>query len=245
MLFLKGIAGEGYDPDAVARAVVNTALSASAAIMVTLIIEKIAIAKMEMVVFNRQVYYYTIFGGYWSITGAINGGLTGMVAICAGCNVVEPWAGFVIGCISACAYTMWSRIYLFLHIDDPLNAGPVHLGGGLWGVISVALFANSDRISFISDGGVLYAWDENAFVFLGIQALGAAVIVAWTMVLTAILFGTLRIFGALRVSKEHEREGLDFRNGEPAYPLDLAVFNDSQASSDAMTNTEMESWDGD
>ena len=95
-----GIAGEGYDPDAVARAVVNTALSASAAIMVTLIIEKIAIAKMEMVVFNRQVYYYTIFGGYWSITGAINGGLTGMVAICAGCNVVEPWAGFVIGCIS-------------------------------------------------------------------------------------------------------------------------------------------------
>merc|ERR1712100_656316 len=43
-----GIAGEGYDPDA--GAVVNTALSASAAIMVTLIIEKIAIAKMEMVV---------------------------------------------------------------------------------------------------------------------------------------------------------------------------------------------------
>ena len=48
--------------------------------------------------------------------------VTGMVAICAGCNVVDPWAAAVIGVIAAVAYHFWSCMMLKMKIDDPLDA---------------------------------------------------------------------------------------------------------------------------
>lgn len=44
------------------------------------------------------------------------------VAMCAGCNVVHPYAAFVIGIIAGMAYVAWSTVMLRVKIDDPLDA---------------------------------------------------------------------------------------------------------------------------
>jgi Amt family ammonium transporter len=44
------------------------------------------------------------------------------VAICAGCNTVHPWAGFVIGLVAGVVFMTWSYLIEKLKIDDPLDA---------------------------------------------------------------------------------------------------------------------------
>ena len=44
------------------------------------------------------------------------------MAICAGCDTVYPWAGFVIGLVAGLGFMIWSSLIEKLKIDDPLDA---------------------------------------------------------------------------------------------------------------------------
>ena len=44
------------------------------------------------------------------------------VAICAGCNTVYPWAGFVIGLVAGLVFMIWSFLIAKFRVDDPLDA---------------------------------------------------------------------------------------------------------------------------
>jgi Amt family ammonium transporter len=107
-----------------------------------------------------------------------------------------------------------------LHIDDPVGASPVHLGAGLWGVLSVGLFATNDGITAAFTGpteqyGLLVGGGAEQ---LGIQALAAAAIIGWTAATSAVLFLGLKFTIGLRVSEEEEMTGLDLgEHGMPAY----------------------------
>eukprot|EP01094_Clydonella_sp_ATCC50884_P013296 TRINITY_DN23586_c0_g1_i1.p1 TRINITY_DN23586_c0_g1~~TRINITY_DN23586_c0_g1_i1.p1 ORF type:complete len:451 (+),score=111.72 TRINITY_DN23586_c0_g1_i1:171-1523(+) len=206
------------------RALINTTLASAAGALTVLFITKFEILKEQVTICRLTVTIIHPLGSHWCLTAMLNGSLAGMVSICAGANVVEPWAAMVIGIIAGIAYSTTSSLLEMMHIDDPLNACPVHLFGGIWGVLSVALFAPAGRLPFATDGGVLYAWDRHAFVQLGNQALGATCIMAWVLVCTTPVFLLLHLGGHLRVSPEAEEDGLDFIEGEPAYPIDLAVF---------------------
>ena len=219
-----GIAGEAFIPDRVGRAVIATALSCAGAFISTLMWYRIGFAMVDRKIFGKKIKLPTVLGGFWSISGAVNGGLGGMVAICASCFGVEPWAAFVIGNIAGVTYVMWSNFILLLRVDDPVNATAVHLACGWWGTLAAGLFINADRIPELPNGGVLYAWDSDSFIHFGIQAIGCATIIAWSSLMSIVIFGTLRVTGNLRVAKEHEGEGLDYHNGEPAYPLDPAIL---------------------
>jgi len=235
-----GIAGIDYNPENVGRAVVNTALSAAGGTFTALMILKIGFMKTNLKIMGKNVRAWTPFGGYWSMCGAINGGITGMVAICAGCFAVEPWAGFVIGTVAGAVYCFWSHFFILANIDDPLNCGAVHLGGGLWGIMAVIIFAHPDRISDIPDGGILYSGSGDAFILFGVQCIGAAVIFAWSFTITGALFFIYRLLGILRVSEAQEEDGLDFKNGEPAYPIDpalLHISSDTGSVDDMSANT--------
>ena len=56
---------------------------------------------------------------------ACNGSLAGMVCVCAGANVFESWAGFVVGLVGGIVYMTWSTALRKLKIDDPLDAASV------------------------------------------------------------------------------------------------------------------------
>ena len=80
-----------------------------------------------------------------------------------------------------------------------VSSSLVHLGGGIWGVISGPIFH--------FDTGVFYAGDLHSFRLFGWNVVGVLVIMAWSAVMAIILFGSMRLAGVLRVSEELERKG--------------------------------------
>ncbi|XP_071956817.1 putative ammonium transporter 1 [Antedon mediterranea] len=89
----------------VAESIVNTVLSGGVGALCAL--------------FSKLVFYKE---NHWSLLTTINGGLTGMVAICAGCDAVDRWGAFVIGMIAGVVYMLTTRLMVKIKIDDPLDA---------------------------------------------------------------------------------------------------------------------------
>lgn len=149
--------------------------------------------------------------GDLSLMRLINGALAGMVAICAGADVVWPWAAFVIGLIGGASMYGWSVGLQKLKIDDAIDAVPVHLGAGFWGVLS--------RPMFMMDG-IFYTGSEASFLVFGWNLAGAITIMVWSAGISVIMFGILKKLGKLRVSAEVEESGLDVsEHGEKAYSM--------------------------
>eukprot|EP00210_Caulerpa_lentillifera_P000213 g208.t1 len=158
------------------------------------------------------LHYLT--GGIVHLAPGLNGILAGLVAITAGCAVVEPYAAFIIGTVGSAGYYGASCILQHAKIDDPLDASPVHFIGGIVGTIAVGLFAKDDHIaraypSFnksIDDVGLFLGGDGTQ---LGVQILGTLVIAAWTCAISFVLFSVLSYYGCLRVPEALEIPGLD------------------------------------
>lgn len=113
-----GIIGEGYDVFRVARAVINTGLAGAGGILASLFTLKLGLDKPQIIIFGKELRVFTIFGGFWSVSGAINGGLSGMVAICASANAVETWAAVVIGVVAGKNFILLR--FFFQHFNSNL-----------------------------------------------------------------------------------------------------------------------------
>lgn len=153
--------------------------------------------------------YTWIKNGKPDVSMTLNGSLAGLVAITAGCANVDALGSIIIGIVAGIWVVVIVEVLdLKLHIDDPVGAVGVHFGNGLWGTLAVGLFA--------TDGGLFYG---GGFRLLGIQALGVAAILSYTVVLMTIVFLLIRKFHGLRVSEEEEIGGLDsYEHGlESAY----------------------------
>lgn len=146
-------------------------------------------------------------GGTYDPTMLINGVLSGLVAITAGCASVSPTGAVVIGVAAGVLVLLATNLIERLRIDDPVGAVPVHAFGGAFGAVAVGLFAIK--------GGLFYG---GGLHLLGVQALGTLVISAWGFGITALAFTALKRLGVLRVSVAEEAEGLDLHlHGHHAY----------------------------
>ena len=135
------------------------------------------------------------------VSMTLNGSLAGLVAITAGCDMVDPFGAFFIGLIAAFVVVFGIEfIDKVLKIDDPVGAIGVHGLCGATGTLMVGLFA--------TDGGLFYG---GGFTFLGVQALGVISVIAWVAVTMTIVFFLIKKTVGLRVSKEEEIAGLDSR----------------------------------
>ena len=159
-----------------------------------------------------------IFGAIWrkgqlEVADSVNGIIAGLVSITPACGYVPIWAAFPIGIISAFVWHGLSILLQKLHVDDPLDAAPIHLGCGVWGAIAIGLFGDRQYISFIK--GIPY-WEMKqwgAFMggggkLLGIQLLASVVICGYALVMAAIIFLLCKAVGILRVSESVEMSGL-------------------------------------
>ena len=90
--------------------------------------------------------------------------------MCAGANTYEPWAAVVIGLIAGFVYFGLHTAMLKCHLDDPLDAVAVHVGGGSLGLISVPVFANGE--------GIFWNPAEGCKI-LAVNLIGLVVISAW------------------------------------------------------------------
>jgi len=152
-----------------------------------------------------------------------NGMLAGLVAITAPSGFVAPWAAFVIGAVAGVLVVV---VYRFvdtkLKIDDPVGAFSVHGANGLWGVLSLGLFADGTYgAGWNSIGGTVTGLFYGDAGQLGAQAIGVLTLIIWAFGGTY-LFMTIqdKIWG-IRVSAETEIQGLDLPEmGAPGYSMD-------------------------
>ena len=72
----------------------------------------------------------------------------------------------------------------WLRVDDVVDASPVHLFCGAWGLISVGLFASPKYVYSANYSGVVYGGNP---VQLGLQFLGVVIILLWSGLLTGAL----------------------------------------------------------
>ena len=159
-----------------------------------------------------------------------NGMLAGLVAITAPCAFVDSWAAVVIGGAAGVIVVFSVFFWDKRGIDDPVGAISVHGVNGLWGVISVGLFANG-KYGAGWNGVVRDSWVQSAGsdgvrgLFFGdasqlyAQLLDAGVVVVFGFVMAYVWFKISDVITPIRVPESTEREGLDIPEmGAYGYP---------------------------
>jgi Amt family ammonium transporter len=157
-----------------------------------------------------------IKSGVPDVAMAGNGALAGLVSITAPVGAVEPWAALVIGFTGGLIVVFAVLGFDRIRIDDPVGAIAVHGVCGIWGTLSIGLFARYDD-AFLGreEAGLFYGGGLDQ---LAMQAVMVVIVVAWVGATTAILFATMKATIGLRVSAEEEMDGLDVReHGGPGY----------------------------
>ena len=168
-----------------------------------------------------------------------NGMLAGLVAITAPCAFVDPYAAAIIGSIAGVLVVLAIGFFERRGVDDPVGAISVHGVCGIWGVLSVGLFANGQfglgwNFGTDSDSSWAAATEAGRGVTgifggdfeLGLRQLGSQAIGA--LVICTVMFGFAFLFfkiqnalmkGGIRPSAEDEINGLDLPEmGVLAYP---------------------------
>lgn len=151
----------------------------------------------------------------YDITMCMNGALSGLVGITAGCSTVAPWAAFVIGIIAGWNYILWSNLLVKLKIDDAVDAIPVHFGNGIWGCLAVGLFAEPGRAdNAYGTGGHGIFYGANSLILA--QICGVLWIIGWVTVIMTPYFHLLNMLGLFRVDSLEEEVGLDISHHKGA-----------------------------
>jgi Amt family ammonium transporter len=157
-----------------------------------------------------------------SALGAISGAVAGLVAITPAAGFVTPISAMLIGLVAGgFCFLMVTRVKAMFRYDDSLDAFGVHGAGGTLGALLTGLFASSAINPIFKDaqGNTLASGllEGNAHQLLN-QFVGVAI--AWVLAIV----GTLAILKivdvtiGLRVSEEHEVQGLDLsQHGEEGY----------------------------
>jgi len=146
---------------------------------------------------STMVYTHFRYGQI-DITMVINGVLAGLVAITAGCNVVDANSAIIIGAIAGVLVDIAVIFFDKIQIDDPVGAIAVHGVNGLFGTIAVGFFA--------TDTGLLFGGGTTQLVT---QLLGVLVIGGFSFVVTYLLMKLMKKTIGIRISREEESAGID------------------------------------
>ncbi len=179
----------------------GSALAADGAASMAMIVTQIASACAALVWMLAE----WALTGKPSVLGIISGAIAGLVAITPAAGFVNAAGALGIGGIAgiacfAAAYWLKRR----LRYDDSLDVFAVHGVGGIVGAILTGVFAME------TIGGAPGAIDGNGGQVLT-QLYGVAVTIAYTAVVTFVIFKAIDWTIGLRVTEESEREGLDIR----------------------------------
>ncbi len=167
----------------------------------------------------------------WDTTAIVNGFLAGLVSITCPCYWVSDVGACVLGAVGGVLVILAMEVLEYFRIDDPVGAWPVHGVCGIWGTLSLGLFACGDYQAAGSSPfgvptivskspealtGLLYGGGTKVLVA---QCVGSLIVCTATFVSAMVMFGVLNAVNLLRVSKDGEMQGLDIdQHGISAYP---------------------------
>ncbi len=128
---------------------------------------------------------------------AYNGPLAGLVAVCAGSDIMHPAGALVVGGIAGAIFVlMFTLVQNRWKIDDVLGVWPLHGLCGAWGGIAAGIFGQTEL------GGA-------GGVSLLTQTVGTLGVVAFALLSGGLVYGVLNKALGLRLSQEEEFEGAD------------------------------------
>ncbi len=128
---------------------------------------------------------------------AYNGPLAGLVAVCAGSDLMHPLGALVVGVIAGVLFVfMFTRTQNKWKIDDVLGVWPLHGLCGAWGGLAAGIFGQQ---ALGGIGGVSFA----------AQLIGVLMGVAWALLGGWAVYGALKLAMGLRLSQEEEYDGAD------------------------------------
>jgi Amt family ammonium transporter len=164
---------------------VTTSVATSAAMLGWLIIEKVR-------------------DGHATSLGAASGLVAGLVAITPSCSSVTPLGAIFVGAIAGVVCALAVGLKYRLGFDDSLDVVGVHLFGGLWGTLSVGLFASASASAGVSGlfygGGLDQLWR---------QAVGAFAVLFYSFFVTLAIGWVIQKTWGFRIKEEDEITGID------------------------------------
>jgi len=203
--FNPGSTLSAMDFEGIGRVATNTTLAACSAGLMAMIYGYVLIKK-------------------WDLSYTVNGFLAGLVAITCPCYWVSPTGSIILGAVAGVIVVLGLEFLEWLRIDDPIGAVPVHGFCGIWGTLSLGLFAcgkygvtgplTADNSAPLT--GLFYGGGTSV---LKAQAIGSFIVVVATFSVSLIVMNLIKALGLLRVSAKGEAFGLDlYEHGLPAYP---------------------------
>ena len=202
--------GDPYFANANAgAAVLNTNTCTAVALLVWTLMDKIAYGKP-------------------SVIGAVNGMIAGLVAITPGAGYVDGLGAIAIGVVAGIvpwlSMNVLQKTKLMMKVDDTLSVFSTHGVAGLTGGLLVGVLANPDMLLYIgtdkqAPGINVTGWLYGNFPQLLLQAEGAAFIIAYNAIATAIILLVISIFVPLRMDEATLKVGDDAVHGETAYAI--------------------------
>jgi Amt family ammonium transporter len=126
-----------------------------------------------------------------------NGPLAGLVAVCAGSDLMHPLGALVAGGVAGAIFVVTFKLTQNRwKIDDVLGVWPLHGLCGAWGGVACGIFGSQAL------GGL-------GGVNIGAQLIGTTMGVAWALLGGWVVYGLIKAMVGLRLSQEEEFEGAD------------------------------------
>ncbi|HTQ17192.1 ammonium transporter [Mycobacterium sp.] len=164
--------------------------------------------------------------------GAINGMITGLVAITPAAGFVNSFGAMIIGVVaSSLVWMSWNwlgRTRLFKKVDDTLGVFHTHGVAGLAGGLLVGVLADPKIVEYLAGGGQSavsgagWLWGHHPKQIL-IQAGAAATVIFWDALITFAILKVLGLFMNLRLPDEVLETGDLGVHDEEAYPDETLV----------------------
>ncbi|KAF9205614.1 Ammonium transporter [Haplosporangium sp. Z 27] len=164
-----------------------------------------------------------------SIIGAVQGMITGLVAITPAAGVITGWGAIIMGVLSGSipwvSMNFVGKTRLFSKVDDTLGVFHTHAVAGVLGGIMTGVLATAEgcaAFGLTNPGGAI----AGNGVQVWYQIAGALFIIGWNVVVTSIIMFLINLVIPLRMSEEMLLVGDDAIHGEEAY----AFFGDGHRS---------------
>ena len=126
-----------------------------------------------------------------------NGPLAGLVAVCAGSDLMHPGGALVTGAVAGALFVvMFTVVQNRWKIDDVLGVWPLHGLCGVWGGIAAGIFG---QVALGGLGGIS----------LGAQVAGTTLGVVVALAGGLLVYGGIKVAMGLRLSQEEEYQGAD------------------------------------
>jgi Amt family ammonium transporter len=182
-----------------AQAIMNTFVAASAAMLGWVVVERLK-------------------DGHPTTLGAASGAVAGLVAITPCAGFIGTMPSIVVGFLAGGVCFLAIGIKRRAGFDDSLDVVAVHLVGGLLGSILLGLFADPAVNGIVSNPGLFI--EDGGTDLLVDQVVASVFVLAFSFVVSFAIAKALDLVMGIRVTPEHEIEGLDSsQHAETAYAM--------------------------